>query len=117
MKIFEVDQSEAGADPNKLLGLVNFLVGRAKDTNATKQISQDAFIDLANSLGINLTKNNLAQFVDVEPLSNVLEPLDPNSGMITFRGAEIGPTNMSVTQAQNTVNQMAKSAMKKDRGA
>ena len=114
MRILEVDQP--GADPNKLLGLVNFLSGRAKDTNATKQISQDAFIDLAQSLGINITKNNLAQFTDMEPLSNVLEPLDPNSGMITFKGAEVGPTNMSVTQAQNTVNQMAKSAMKKNRG-
>ena len=114
MRILEVDQP--GADPNKLLGLVNFLSGRAKDTNATKQISQGAFIDLAQSLGINITKNNLAQFTDMEPLSNVLEPLDPNSGMITFKGAEVGPTNMSVTQAQNTVNQMAKSAMKKNRG-
>ena len=114
MRILEVDQP--GADPNKLLGLVNFLSGRAKDTNATKQISQGAFIDLAQSLGINITKNNLAQFTDIEPLSNVLEPLDPNSGMITFKGAEVGPTNMSVTQAQNTVNQMAKSAMKKNRG-
>ena len=37
MRIDEVDQSGAGADPTKLVGLVNFLAGRADDTNAQKQ--------------------------------------------------------------------------------
>jgi hypothetical protein len=40
-----------------------------------------------------------------------LEPLDPNSGMVTFKGADIGPAKMSVPQAQQVVNKMAKSAM------
>ena len=49
MKIFEVDQPQT-PDPNKLLGLVDFLAGRATDTNAPKEISQEAFIKLANHL-------------------------------------------------------------------
>ena len=47
MRIDEVESTDAGADPNKLVGLVNFLAGRAEDTNAQKQISQAAFISAA----------------------------------------------------------------------
>jgi hypothetical protein len=55
MKIFEVDAGSAPTpDPEQLSGLVQFLNGRASDTNAKKEISQDAFIKLAKhwSFGI-----------------------------------------------------------------
>lgn len=115
MKIFEVNNPDS-VDPNRLVGLVQFLSGRAENTNARKQISQDTFIKLAQSLGVNVTNNNLAGVIAQPPLNAVLEPLDPNSGMITFKGADIGPTKMSVPQAQQVVSKMAKSAAKKDRG-
>lgn len=110
MLINEVDQ---GADPSKLVGLVQFLAGRAEDTNAQKQISQSAFIQLAQSLGINVTTATLGGLIAQPPLNGVLEPLDPQSEMITFKGADIGPAKMSVPQAQQVVNKMAKSAMKR----
>lgn len=114
MKIFEVDTSNAATpDPDKLLGLVQFLDGRAQDTDSQKQISQDAFISLAQSLGVNITHANLGDIISQPPLSNVLEPLDPNSGMITFKGADIGPTKMPVNKAQDIVAKAAKSAMKR----
>lgn len=111
MRIDEVEDS--GADPNKLVGLVQFLAGRAEDTNAQKQISQDAFIQLAQNLGINVTPATLGGFIAQPPLNGVLEPLDPNSGMISFKGADIGSAKMSVPQAQQVVNKMAKSAMRR----
>ena len=110
MRIDEVDQ---GADPNKLVGLVQFLAGRASDTNAQQQISQATFMKLAQSLGINVTTQNLGAMIAQPPLNGVLEPLDPNSGMITFKGADIGPDQMSVPQAQQVVNKMAKNAMRR----
>jgi hypothetical protein len=113
MKIFEVDQSETGADPNKLLGLVNFLVGRAKDTNATKQISQDAFIDLAKNLNIPINKNNLAEIVSKPPLSNLLEPVEPNSDIIRFKGNTERTTGMTVDKAEDIVDANAKAAMRR----
>lgn len=111
MRIDEVDLPSSDSDPNKLVGLVNFLAGRAEDSNSQKQISQAAFISAARSLGIMLTPQNLGDVISKPPLSGVLEPLDPNSGMVTFKGAEVGPTQMSVPQAQQVVNKMAKSAM------
>ena len=99
------------ADPNKLVGLVQFLAGRADDTAAQKQISQEAFMKLAHDLGIPVTSQNLGELISKPPLNGVLEPLDPNSGMISFKGADIGPAKMSVPQAQQVVSKMAKSAM------
>ena len=78
MRIFEV------ADPNgqKLMALSQFLSGRSDDESAEKQISQTAFIDLAKSLGVNVTAENLGDMISRPPLNNILEPLDPNSGVV-----------------------------------
>ena len=117
MKIFEVDAGLAPTpNPAQLAGLVQFLDGRANDTNARKEISQDAFIKLANDLDINITPQNLADVVSQEPLSNLLEPMDPNTGVFMFKGAGQPYVAMPVNKAQDIVASAAKSAMKKDRG-
>lgn len=115
MRIDEIAQPGIDSDPNKLVGLVNFLAGRSEDTNAQKQISQDAFLSTARSLGIMLTPANLADVISKPPLNGVLEPLDPNSNMISFKGAPVDGADMSVPQAQQVVGKMAKSAMNRDR--
>ena len=115
MKIFEVDtQIQNTPDPAKLLGLVEFLAGRATDTNSQKTISQDAFISLAQNLGINVTKQNLPELTNQPPLSNVLEPLQPNStDPVVYKGGEEVNVAMPVNQAQDIVAKAAKSAMKR----
>lgn len=109
MRLFEFAES----DSDKLLALATFLSGRANDTSAKKEISQTAFIDLARSLGVNLTTNSLADTLSQEPLSNVLEPLDPNSGVVRFKGNTEAATGMSVDQARAVVDSNAKAAMKR----
>lgn len=112
MKLSEVSQP---FDTKKLVGLIQFLSGRAEDTNSAKEISQDAFINLAHSLGININSQQLADLASQEPLSGVLEPLDPNSGKVSFKGNQTAPTTMPVDKAQEIVAKAAKTAMKKDR--
>jgi hypothetical protein len=109
MRITEV------TDPNtrKLAALSQFLLGRSEDESARKQISQDAFIEAAKSLGVNVTKENLGDLISQEPLSNMLEPLEPNSGVVRFRGDTEPQTGMSVDQARAVVDANAKSAMKR----
>lgn len=99
--------------PDQLLGLVEFLAGRADDTGARRQISKAAFMSLAQLLGINVTAANLNAIVGRPPLSNMLEPVEPGSDMITFRGGEVAPTQMPVNRAQDIVAQAAKSALNK----
>jgi hypothetical protein len=102
-------------EPNaqRLVALSQFLSGRATEELAQKQISQTAFIDLAKSLGVNVTAGNLGELISQPPLSNILEPLDPQSGVISFKGDTEAQTGMSVDQARATVDSNAKAAMKR----
>ena len=111
MRLYEFAETDNNAQ--KLAALSQFLSGRADDETATKQISQKAFVDLAKSLGVNITDQNLGVMIDSEPLNNLLEPFDPNSGIVRFKGDTEAATGMSVDQAQEVVNSNAKSAMKR----
>ena len=55
MKIREFAGDPAAANAKKLAAISMFLSSRASDQAAKKQISQDAFIDIAKSMGINLS--------------------------------------------------------------
>ena len=120
MKIFEVDTSIGPPapipNPEQLAGLVQFLAGRATDENAKKEISQDAFLKIAQDLDIDINPQNLADIVSQPPLNNLLEPMDPNTGILTFKGAGEPNVAMPVNKAQDIVAAAAKSAAKKDRG-
>ena len=104
---------ETKPDTQKLAALSQFLLGRSQDETAKKQISQEAFIDLAKSVGVNVTPDNLGDLISQEPLSNLLEPLEPNSGVVRFKGDTEAATGMSVDQARAVVDSNAKSAMKR----
>jgi hypothetical protein len=103
----------ADPDTQRLAALRQFLLGRSEDETAKKQISQTAFIDLAKSLGVNVTAANLGDLISQEPLSNILEPLEPNSGVVRFKGDTEAATGMSVDQARAVVDSNAKAAMKR----
>ena len=109
MRIFEV----ANPDAKKLMALSQFLSNRADDESAKKEISQDAFINAAKSVGVNVTPNNLGDIISQEPLSNLLEPLEPNSKVVRFKGNTEAATGMSVDQARAVVDSNAKAAMKR----
>ena len=109
MRLYEF----ATPDSDKLLALSKFLTGRAEDTTAEKEISQAAFIDLAKSLGVNVTPDNLNQMIGQEPLSNVLEPMAPGDTTVRFKGNVEGTAGMTVDQARATVDSNAKSALKR----
>ena len=112
MRVQEICES---ADPSaqKLLALSQFLAGRADDENARKEISTEAFIQAAKSLGIEVNPQNLPEYIAQVPLKDILEPLDPNSGIIRFRGNTEGDTGMPVDQARAIVDKNAKAALKR----
>jgi len=113
MLIREVADLDGNPDTQKLVALSQFLLGRSNDESAQKQISQGAFIDLAKSLGVNVTPDSLGDLVSQEPLSNILEPLEPNSGVVRFKGNTEAATGMSVDQARAVVDSNAKAALKR----
>jgi hypothetical protein len=100
-------------DADKLLALSQFLISRAQDTNAQKKISVSAFLQLAQSMGISLTQDNLTTLSQRPPLSSVIQTIQGDE--ILFRGAdqEQVTDTMTVDQARATVDTMAKRAAKK----
>ncbi len=116
MRINEVSVAGSPNDSDRLLGLAKFLASRAEDTNAQKQISKAAFISAARSLGIMLTPDTIDDVIAKPPLNGIFEPANteqPDS--LFYKGADIGAAKMSVPQAQQVVNKMAKSALNRDR--
>ena len=112
MLIFEVENP--GIDSGKLMALSQFLAGRAGDTDGKKQISTTAFIQLAQSLGVNVTADTLGDLIAKEPLSNVLLPYEPNSNVVKFKGNdEPSEQPMDTDRAEQVVDANAKQAMKR----
>jgi hypothetical protein len=105
--------SEGNNNTEKLAALADFLSGRAADQNAKKQISKQAFINAAKNIGINLNDQLLSELVLKEPLKNVLEPIEPNSDIIRYKGNTEVDTAMSVDRAEDVVNKNAKAAMRR----
>lgn len=93
-----------------LVGLVQFLRGRVKDTVSKAQISQEAFLRMAKNLGIAVSADNLAELIDQPPLNSILEPLDPSSGIITFKHTEKPTTTSHKHKSKDIVSKMAKKA-------
>lgn len=113
MLIREFANDNSAANPDKLLALVTFLKDRAKDENARAEISQDALIQAAKGLDMSLTPESLANMISQEPLKNVLEPLEPNSNVVRFKGNTKVATGMSVDQARAVVDSNAKAALRR----
>jgi len=96
-------------DTNKLAALSQFLLGRAEDTDAAKTISTTAFIKLASNMGISITPDRLADLIQQPPLNNIIANVEGDT--ITFQGADVIPAAMTVDQARQTVDTMAKRAI------
>ena len=112
MRINEVGNGRSDGTAARLLGLAEFLLGRAQDTAGQKQISMQTFLKLAHNMQIDLTPETLQDMANQPPLNGVLMPIEPNSGMIKFKGNDSGPVPMPVNQAQDIVAAAAKRAMK-----
>lgn len=108
MLIFEVTD----VSYEKLVALGEFLLGRAGDTNAKKTISIDAFVNMAQSMGINVSNRSIRDIAEKPPLNNIIVNITDDE--IVFAGAgESANTGdqMTVQQAQDTVEKMAKNAL------
>lgn len=107
-----IQEVASDPQPDRLAALISFLAGRAEDTGARKQIGKQSFMSMAQQLGINITDSNLQAMASKPPLSNMLEPIDPQSDQIVFKGGEPGTVDMPVDKARDIVANMAKNAMK-----
>ena len=95
----------------RLAALAKFLNNRAQDENVSRTISVTAFLNLAQNLGIPMTQDQLRDMALKPPLDGIISNVENDK--ITFRGGEEEAQvsdQMSVDQAQKTVDTMAKRA-------
>ena len=113
MRLVEFDTSTANTE--KLAAIGQFFLSRTKDTNATKTMPISSFLSLSKDMGVSLTFDQLQNLAQQEPLSAIIADIngDENTGKIIFKGADEVAPNMSVDQARDTVDTMAKRALKK----
>ena len=112
-----IDEVEADNTADRLMALARFAAGRANDTSAKMQMPVAAFINRAQSMGIDINADTLQTLVGQPPLSGIFNPMEPDATELTFKGGEQpGPVTMPVNQAQDIVASAAKSAMNKNRG-
>jgi hypothetical protein len=105
MRITEVEQYDDG----KLLALMQFLLGRAKDTNAQKKISTQSLINLAHNVGLTLTVDSLIDLSQRPPLNKIIKNV--SNAEVQFRGAEDSQSANDQEDAEKTVEKMAKRAL------
>jgi len=112
-----INEVEADDTADRLMALARFAAGRAQDTSAKLQMPVAAFINRAQSMGIDINADTLQTLVGQPPLDGIFNPMEPNATELTFKGGEEpGPVEMPVNQAQDIVAAAAQSALNKNRG-
>jgi hypothetical protein len=113
MRLVEFDTSKANTE--KLAAIGQFFLSRTKDTNAKKTMPISTFLGLSNDMGVSLTFDQLQNLSQQPPLSEIIADIngDEETGEIIFKGADEVAPNMSVDQARDTVDSMAKRALNK----
>ena len=112
-----INEVEANDTADRLMALARFAAGRAEDTSAKMQMPVAAFIQRAQSIGIDINPDTLQSLIGQPPLNGIFNPMSPDAVELTFKGGDKpGPVKMPVNQAQDIVANAAQSALKKDRG-
>ena len=112
-----INEVEADNTADRLMALAQFAAGRAENTSAKLQMPVQAFINRAQSLGIDINADTLQTLVGQPPLDGIFNPMEPDATELTFKGNDqTGPVEMPVNQAQDIVANAAQSALKKNRG-
>ena len=112
-----INEVEADDTADRLMALARFAAGRAQETSAKLQMPVAAFINRAQSMGIDINADTLQTLVGQPPLNGIFNPMEPNATELTFKGGEEpGPVEMPVNQAQDIVANAAQSALNKNRG-
>ena len=110
MLIMEV--AGTGSNAQKIFVLSKLLMGQNSDTGAKNEMTLSAFLDAARDAGAPMNAEQLGELISKNKnLEAVLEPLQPNEGVVRFKGNTPIAQGMSVNQARDTVDRNAKAAM------
>jgi len=105
MRMFEVDGQAV-----ELAALVQYLMGKSDDLKSKPEMKTDTFINMAKSMGVNVSFGNLQALSQQAPLKNMITDL--NQDIIAFGDTDPN-VKMPVDKARDTVKKMAKRSLGK----
>ena len=111
MLLKEVLSPESG----KLAALAQYLSDRATDTGAIEPVAINTFLSMAHNMGVIITVDQLRDLSQQPPLDNLIHNVTNNE--VVFKGAgqsDAEVDTMTVDQAKDTVEKMAKRALPND---
>lgn len=112
MKIRELFESNDNSEEIKLLGALEQVRGRIKDTGATSKISLEALLASLSKLGINLDEKQFREMSAQEPLKNIIANVAGDK--VVFIGQSDSDTDaLDTDNTSSTLEKMAKRAAKK----
>lgn len=103
---------DEGDEPNPndetLAAIGQLIADRSADEDIESRLSTQAFIHIANKMGLSLTPETLMDLAQSGDLKNIIK--DVNAEEIVFRGKRDIDSNakMTVDKAKETVKKMAK---------
>jgi|TARA_B110000285_G_scaffold228405_1_gene291343 hypothetical protein len=106
MKLFEVFGSE-----HELAALIQYLISRSEKLGTKGKVGTESFLKMAENLGINVSLGQLQSMAQRVPLKNMVADVSPQH--VSFDLQSNIASVMSVDKARDTVNSMAKRAMKR----
>ncbi len=112
MNVCTEEDDDVHADHQQIAAISQLLADRTEDENSPSKLSTNAFVDIANKMGLSLTPQTLIDLAEKGELADVIK--DVNLEEIQFKGqGEIDPSAMTVDKAKATVSRMAKRNAKK----
>jgi len=109
MRITEVTDTSSA---QQIAALSQFLIARADHNGTEKSMALPRFIELLQDMGVSVTSDSLRNMIQRPPLDNLIQNIegDGDTGRVIFKGSDEESANMSVDQARDTVDRMAKRA-------
>jgi len=111
--ITQLTEDDPTVQDEELAAVAQLLVDKADNVNAPAKLNVDAFIAIANKMGLSLTPELLKTMATSGDLQNIITNI--NDTEVVFKGkadVDIG-ADMTVDRARDVVNDMAKKNMRK----
>ena len=106
------EDNDEREDKEQIAAIGQLIADRTEDKDSPSKLSTAAFVNIANKLGIPVSKESLMDLAEKGVLSSVIKDVNPDE--IQFKGQkDINPTEMTVDKAKKVVSRMAKRNAKK----
>lgn len=117
MKISELYESKPVQADKKIMSLLVFLRSRAEQTGAKPQISMNALIQMAQSVGVSLSYDSFSALIQSNPnFKNLVQDFNKDQVILNLTTGDdvtiAGPDDLDI-EPTDAVDKMAKRALKK----